>query len=586
MGTKRIKKTYVPNLTLKLLFFLLLSLSLSLLLLRLFSSVLLLNTPQDHIKCLQLQDDHPKILLISPPIVNYNPNQSPPSPPPPPPPPPPQLMLLVHEVLLKEKAEKTKIGLINFSEREREAWDQLGETSLISFDRVKEEVRWEDLFPEWINEERWPLPRCPEIPMPAFEKYGELDMVVSKVPCGSIEEIKKGVRDVVRLQVNLVVANLVVRNGRRRDEGGGDRPVYVVFIGSCEPMWEIFRCDDLLRHEGDLWIYKPELKKLKEKVEMPVGTCRLAIPYVKQGDGRIRYEFSKLRNLIDQPREAYGTILHSSEAYVCGAIALAQSIILTKSTKDLVLLADKSITKKSKQALTAAGWKIKLIERIQNPYAEKDAYNEWNYSKLRMWQLTEYDKVIFIDSDLIVLKNMDNFFANSQLSAIGNDNILFNSGVMLIEPSQCMFEMLMKKRHTMVSYNGGDQGFLNEAFTWWHRWPKTLNYLKIFDQGNETEREIPKSVFAIHYLGLKPWMCYRDYDCNWDVLDHHVYGSDLAHKRWWQVYDAIPKRLRGFCGLSRFMDSSLRVQRAWAKNAKLPDGHWKIKVRDPRQHHR
>ncbi|XP_042517020.1 putative UDP-glucuronate:xylan alpha-glucuronosyltransferase 5 [Macadamia integrifolia] len=582
MGTKRRfkKTTYASNLNLKLLFFSLLSLSLFLLLLRLFiSSFLLLNTPQDHINCLQLQDDVPE--------DQKDPNPSPASQSPPLP--PSQLMLLVHEVL-KDK-EITNIGLVNFTEEEREEWDPLGETSLISFDPVKEEVRWEDLFPEWINEERWPLPRCPEIPIPPAAAFdGELDMVVSRVPCGSFEE-KKGVRDVKRLQVNLVVANLVVRNGMRRDAatgggGGGYRPVYAVFIGSCEPMWEIFRCDDLLRHEGELWIYKPELQKLKEKVEMPVGTCRLAIPYVKQGDGRIRYEFSKLGNPINRQKEAYVTMLHSSEAYVCGAIALAQSIILTKSAKDLVLLADKTITKKSKRALIAAGWKIKDIERIRSPYAKKDAYNEWNYSKLRMWQLTEYDKVIFIDSDLIVLKNMDNFFRNSQLSAVGNDNVFFNSGVMVIEPSQCMFEKLMKKRHTLASYNGGDQGFLNEAFTWWHRWPKTLNYLKIFNQANETEREIPKSVYAIHYLGLKPWMCYRDYDCNWDVLDHHLYASDLAHRRWWQVYDAIPKRLRGFCGLSSFMDSNLMMQRAWAKNAKLPDGHWKIKVKDPRRRHR
>ncbi|KAJ4969108.1 hypothetical protein NE237_015809 [Protea cynaroides] len=576
MGTKRMKKICTPNnLNLKLLFFSLFSLSIFLLILRFFSSIFFLNIPQDSIKCLQLQDDQE---IPNSPIIINNPNPSPRNQSS-----PPQLMLLAE--ILKQK-EIIKIGLVNFTEEEQEAWDQLGETSLIRYDPVGEKVRWEDLFPEWINEERWPLPRCPEIPMPAFEEHGELDMVVSRIPCGSGEK-RKGVRDVLRLQVNLVVANLVARiGGRKREDGGvGNRPVYAVFIGACGPMWEIFRCDDLFRHEGDLWIFKPDLQRLKHKVQMPVGTCRLALPYVKQGDGRIRYEFSKLGNPIDNPREAYVTILHSSEAYVCGAIALAQSIILTKSTKDLILLADKSITKKSKRALIASGWKIKYIERIQNPFAEKDAYNEWNYSKLRLWQLTDYDKVIFIDSDLIVLKNMDDFFGNSQLSAVGNDNIVFNSGVMLIEPSECMFEMLMKKRYTLASYNGGDQGFLNEAFTWWHRWPKTLNYLKIFyDHVDEIERVLPRSIYAVHYLGLKPWMCYRDYDCNWDVLDHHIYASDSAHRRWWQVYDAMPRRLRAFCGLSRFMDSNLQMQRALAKNAKLSDGHWKIKVRDPRRH--
>ena len=58
--------------------------------------------------------------------------------------------------------------------------------------------------------------------------------------------------------------------------------------------------------------------------------------------------------------------------------------------------------------------------------------NKWNYSKLSIWELIEYDKVIFIDSDLVVLKNMDRFFVYPQLSAAGNDkwffrNLRFNS---------------------------------------------------------------------------------------------------------------------------------------------------------------
>ena len=131
-------------------------------------------------------------------------------------------------------------------------------------------------------------------------------------------------------------------------------------------------------------------------------------------------------------REAYVTVLHSSETYVCGAIALAQSILQTNSTKDLILLADDSISPKSIRGLKAAGWKIKLIERIRSPHAKKGAYNEYNYSKLRIWQLTEYDKVIFIDADLIVLKNLDKFFSYPQLSAVGNDKYMFNSGLILI----------------------------------------------------------------------------------------------------------------------------------------------------------
>ena len=289
--------------------------------------------------------------------------------------------------------------------------------------------------------------------------------------------------------------------------------------------------------------------------------------------------------LYDHQRVAYATVIHSSEAYVCGAIALAQSIMQNNSTNDLVLLHDSSLSPESLGGLRAAGWKTKLIQPIRSPFARKDSYNEWNYSKLRLWQLTDYDKVVFIDADLIVLKNIDKFFAYPQLSAAPNDKVLFNSGIMVIEPSTCLFEDMMSKRNKLLSYNGGDQGFLNEAFTWWHRLPTRLNYLKIFKNQGNPDHEMQKGPYTIHFLGLKPWACYKDYDCNWDMVDRHVFASDTAHKRWWQVYDAMPKKLQQYCRLTKHMDARIRKWRGKAKNASLPDGHWKINVKDPRQHH-
>ena len=294
------------------------------------------------------------------------------------------------------------------------------------------------------------------------------------------------------------------------------------------------------------------------------------------------------------PRLAYVTILHSSEAYVCGAIALAQSIILQTNknilkTRDLVLLADNSLSPESIKGLKAAGWKIKRIQRISSPFAKRGAYNKWNYSKLRIWQLTMYEKIIFIDADLLVLNSIDALFYYPQLSAAPNVNTLFNSGLMVIEPSQCMFENMLQKVPKVQSYNGGDQGFLNEVFSWWHRLPSKLNHLKTFSwhdhRGNNEKHEVPEDLYTIHYLGLKPWMCFRDYDCNWDMQDHHIFASDSAHKRWWQVYDAMPEELQSYCGITSKMNERIVKWRRKARNAGLSDGHWKIEIKDPRRRH-
>ncbi|CAN1784024.1 Putative UDP-glucuronate:xylan alpha-glucuronosyltransferase 5 [Linum perenne] len=463
---------------------------------------------------------------------------------------------------------KIRIGLVNVDDSVKQSYQDLsfGETVSVDFQRVRDELTWTDFFPDWVNEDEKlgdTGGQCPEVPMPQFDepRYRDLDVVVVGVPCEGSYNGSKGIRDVFRLQVNLVAANLVVANG--------DRAVYVVFIGSCGPVTEIFRCDDMLTRVGDYWVYKLDSTRLKQKVSMPVGSCQIASPFGKSGQ-----------------KQAYVTVLHSSESYICGAIALAQSIKLHNSTRDLILLHDSTISPSSLTGLREAGWTTRLIQPIRSTFAEKGSYNEWNYSKLRIWQLSDYDKVVFIDSDLLVIRNMDEIFTYPQLSASPNDGHLFNSGIMVIEPSSCMFEDLMAKSTQVASYNGGDQGFLNEVFTWWHRLPRKINWLRVFQSNPAPEdkrREPMEGAYGVHFLGFKPWMCYKDYDCNWDVADYHIFASDVAHKKWWEVYDVMPKKLQSYCGLSRKMDERIREARKIARIEKFRNGRWRIQVKDTRK---
>ncbi|CAI5504195.1 unnamed protein product [Closterium sp. Naga37s-1] len=135
----------------------------------------------------------------------------------------------------------------------------------------------------------------------------------------------------------------------------------------------------------------------------------------------------------------------------------------------------KEIQEESRRGLKEAGWTVKEIERIRNPHALNGTYNEWNYSKprlwqqtdklrlwqqmdkLRLWQQTEYTKLLFIDSDLLLLNSIDFLFSYPEISARGNDGTDFNSGVMVLEPSDCMFELLMANLERVLSENGGDQ---------------------------------------------------------------------------------------------------------------------------------
>ncbi|TYH11879.1 hypothetical protein ES288_A06G021300v1 [Gossypium darwinii] len=477
------------------------------------------------------------------------------------------------------------IGMVNFEgDQDLSQWRKHGETIPVHFDRVPEALKWQDLFPEWIDEEEESeVPKCPEFPMPNFDKYPNMDLLVAKLPCKY--PINGWSRDVFRLQVHLITAKMAVKNGKKKK-----KKIKVVFTSKCRPMLELFRCNDLVKQEGDWWYYEPDVEKLEQKIGLPVGSCKLALPLWGQGNHE-EFDVTKIKHTTNPKREAYATVLHSSESYVCGAITLAQSLLKSGTNRDLILLLDDSISEPKRHALELAGWRLRFIKRIRNPRAQKHTYNEYNYSKFRLWQLTDYEKVIFIDADIIVLKNLDHLFHFPQLTATGNDVWLFNSGIMIIEPSNCTFKVLMDKRDEIISYNGGDQGYLNEVFVWWHRLPRRVNFLKNFWSNTTAETKMknqlfaaePPKLYSIHYLGLKPWLCYRDYDCNWNREDHHIFASDVAHRRWWKFHDAMDEKLQRFCGLRKKRKAQLDADRKKAKEIGLKDKHWKINIKDPRR---
>lgn len=175
---------------------------------------------------------------------------------------------------LYEMGKGKKIGTVNMEEVDVSEWNR--NRVSVKFEEVSELFKWEDLFPEWIDEEEESdVPTCPEIPMPDFKQYGNMEMIVAKLPCKEEEDEKGWRRDVHRLQVHLVVAHLAAKKGTRNTK--------VALWSKCRPMLDLFRCNDLVRKEGDWWLYHPDIAKLEQKVSLPLGSCKLALPLWGQG---------------------------------------------------------------------------------------------------------------------------------------------------------------------------------------------------------------------------------------------------------------------------------------------------------------
>jgi hypothetical protein len=153
----------------------------------------------------------------------------------------------------------------------------------IRFEQVSSSIVWDDLFPQWNHEDSSKKPLCPEIPMPDFTRYDEVDVVIARLPCRKPKDGWN--RDMFRFQVHMVSANLAVRKARRNLNGA----VKLIFLSKCIPMMDIFRCEDLVAREHEWWMYEANIYKLEDKLRWPLGSCNFALPIWGQGMFQLKY---------------------------------------------------------------------------------------------------------------------------------------------------------------------------------------------------------------------------------------------------------------------------------------------------------
>jgi len=138
-----------------------------------------------------------------------------------------------------------------------------------------------------------------------------------------------------------------------------------------------------------------------------------------------------------------------------------------------------------RQQMERVGWKIHEVEplpcHVKNNFDAKKydlqspnvqaGLQRWKYTctKFRAWNLVDYDRILFMDSDTLVVAPLDDIvfgaYSNSSFQAAPDtfppDN--FNAGVMVVKPSAAAYAHLLLLNEKVGSVEGGDQGVLNNG---------------------------------------------------------------------------------------------------------------------------
>lgn len=245
--------------------------------------------------------------------------------------------------------------------------------------------------------------------------------------------------------------------------------------------------------------------------------------------------------------EAYCTLLYN-DSYLPGALVLGHALRDSNTLKQLAILVGPEVSSKAKDRLENVYDAVIPTTTIATSSKDAPQFKlldrpdlDRSYTKINVWRLVQYSKVVFLDADTLPTRNIDELFddnvtpLSTSVPVAGAPDIgwpdIFNSGVVALLPSNETFEVLARRARAGLSFDGGDQGLLNQFFeNKWHRLPFTFNVTPSTSyQYTPAYQHFRENVAVIHYIGqTKPWT---------HALSGPFQSSSEFETRWWGIYN-------------------------------------------------
>ncbi|XP_062137367.1 glycogenin-1 isoform X3 [Drosophila sulfurigaster albostrigata] len=243
--------------------------------------------------------------------------------------------------------------------------------------------------------------------------------------------------------------------------------------------------------------------------------------------------------------------LTTNDTYSLGALVLAHSLKRAGTAHQLAVLVTPTVSEAMRDRLKDV---YNVVQEV-NVLDSQDAANlallsrpelGVTFTKLHCWRLVQFEKCVFLDADTLVLKNCDELFEREELSAAPDVSWpdCFNSGVFVFTPSVETFNKITEYAVQHGSFDGGDQGLLNQYFADWStadikkHLPFVYNvtayasycYLPAFKQFRD-------KIKILHFAGkLKPWLLQFNSETKTvSTPTDYAHAQDLI-QHWWNIF--------------------------------------------------
>ena len=153
--------------------------------------------------------------------------------------------------------------------------------------------------------------------------------------------------------------------------------------------------------------------------------------------------------------------LLTNDSYSYGIVLLVESMERVKTKYPLHVLVTENVSAATLELLNQLKVTYELVDYIPiteeiyefNKKINAPLANTWKncWTKFRIFDQTQFDKIIFLDADIMLLKNIDHLFTKPHMTAALDGEYFnlwpgwdhFNSGCLVLEPSHEEFEKIL-----------------------------------------------------------------------------------------------------------------------------------------------
>uniref|UniRef100_A0A7S3DSJ4 Nucleotide-diphospho-sugar transferase domain-containing protein n=1 Tax=Entomoneis paludosa TaxID=265537 RepID=A0A7S3DSJ4_9STRA len=262
-------------------------------------------------------------------------------------------------------------------------------------------------------------------------------------------------------------------------------------------------------------------------------------------------------------RYSYVTGMFGGTDYLCGAAMLAWKLRNRRSDIDLSVFVaghlDQDVEKHHHAIayLEQLGFQVYNVPTLINSFFTHKNNEKITFSKINMYAMTNYTKIVFVDADLFFLdanKSPDKLFEiyEGYPKPVGRKIAEkdINSGFMVTRPNMTMYWDMVTKFNTLQSPKNGDQGFLNLYYHTFHEgfeyfpedgFPQQVTNLYQHTTSPALRDDISEDAEVYHPFGPKPWQCPRTGYCAHDQARAIKYIWPQMSDLFWEHYDQMTK---------------------------------------------